>query len=945
MSIQLKVYPQETKGFSATARGIYKQELADNQLFQSLESNRGTGNSLGQNLTNPESDAISNKPANQNWRSYNTNTFGGWEETAAPELYGSGANINGNLGYTSGIELSGTTSGNPIGQSGVYQLMEGLIVGNEYEIVTVMETSSAGAGIISYGLNGDTRFIGGGAFINHSTNTGTYAIRFVAQSTTEIFMMSYQAFNNKAVRIASTSVKSVELFTSFLYSDVYESQVILDTEKEVIPLTLSIDNFKNATEKTQSYSHSFKLPATKKNNKFFYNYYDVTVSNDGLSNTFNPHKQTKVTLLEDGIIIFEGFLKMNSVDIIDSVVFYNVNVYSEVITLKDTLAEKKLNDMDFTELEHAVDADNIENSWTGELELTNTLSNDSYAYNGSNLNETGVLKYPLCDYDGELEIKLSNNVGSWNSLTFDSLYDAFQPFIQVKYLINRIFADAGFNYESDFMNEPHFEKLYMDFSRGKELSGTSTSNTSFGLDADMDASINNLATTSWKTAEFNTPDSNSNWNIVQTYYGGTLLNGSLGSNNTFTCINSNQKVKVNVHQQFRNDGNSDEDIQVRIRHYKFSTNTIEEVNKQTINVPNGSGNMVWYDVDTEISMEAGDTLKLQYRDEYGNGDLYNNPRTTSHLRFNLDVINSTVGDILRKRGEMKQWDFLNAIMKMFNLVAMPIKNEERSIKLEPYNDIFNTASDIKVHDWTHLEDVGQRNIKPMSLNKHIKFQYVTDDKCRANVVYRNQSANVDSLVDGKNGSLKMTNLELTQLQGDQMISVAPFGSTVCTHLAYSNSPLVPSMFGADDSGQDRDVVDIKPRILYDNGIKTATVGYNTPFQNSSTSRFDNKHSYLQFSTEYDNSDRSLMFGSQQVPTIPTSFNYIDNLYNKYWSSYIDELYNTDTRIMTTKLVLSAKEISEFKFNDKIMLQNREFRVNRIDYRANEISTVELILIP
>ena len=71
----------------------------------------------------------------------------------------------------------------------------------------------------------------------------------------------------------------------------------------------------------------------------------------------------------------------------------------------------------------------------------------------------------------------------------------------------------------------------------------------------------------------------------------------------------------------------------------------------------------------------------------------------------------------------------------------------------------------------------------------------------------------------------------------------------------------------------------------------------------------------------------------------------DNLFNLYWLPYYAELYNPDTRIMSIKVNLSPSIINTFKFNDTVMIKNREFRVNNIDYKPNDLATVEFILIP
>ena len=48
--------------------------------------------------------------------------------------------------------------------------------------------------------------------------------------------------------------------------------------------------------------------------------------------------------------------------------------------------------------------------------------------------------------------------------------------------------------------------------------------------------------------------------------------------------------------------------------------------------------------------------------------------------------------------------------------------------------------------------------------------------------------------------------------------------------------------------------------------------------------------------------------------------------------------------MTMKVNLNAGDINRFKFNDKVFIKNRIFRVNKIDYKPNDLAAVEFILI-
>ena len=72
---------------------------------------------------------------------------------------------------------------------------------------------------------------------------------------------------------------------------------------------------------------------------------------------------------------------------------------------------------------------------------------------------------------------------------------------------------------------------------------------------------------------------------------------------------------------------------------------------------------------------------------------------------------------------------------------------------------------------------------------------------------------------------------------------------------------------------------------------------------------------------------------------------VDNLYSRYWQPYFNELYNADTRTMTLKVDLTPADINTFKFTDIVMIKNRSFRVNKIEYKPNSLAKVEFILIP
>ena len=206
------------------------------------------------------------------------------------------------------------------------------------------------------------------------------------------------------------------------------------------------------------------------------------------------------------------------------------------------------------------------------------------------------------------------------------------------------------------------------------------------------------------------------------------------------------------------------------------------------------------------------------------------------------------------------------------------------------------------------------------------------------------------------GSLIYDASAYTILDGIDEVSADPFAATVPKPLtaAYTDF-IVPAIYSMDEEGITSSFAN-SPRIMYNNGVVTLNpTTYYIPAQNSG-SAVSAKDSFLQFShlTEMNPTVTTsppastdtidFHFGPcQLIPPIgnPTA----NNLFNMYWAPYYNELYNPDTRTMTIKVNLNSSDINMFNFYDTVMIKNRQFRVNKIDYKPYDLSVVEFILIP
>jgi len=711
-----------------------------------------------------------------------------------------------------------------------------------------------------------------------------------------------------------------------------DGQVICDLyAEEDIPLTLSIDDFKNVAEKVQSYSKDFNLPATKRNNQIFNNMFEVTRADDGL--IFNPYVRTKCVLKQDGFILFEGYLRLIDAKEKEGEISYNVNLYSEVIALADILKESTFSELDFTELAHDYNQLQIIASWND--------SGTGITY--TNPNTSGfrdpytTLRYPFIDWNHQFLVGQTS--GSGNSATagnpeLTTLEDAFRPCIQLKYLINKIFAAAGFNWTSTFFDSADFGKLYMDFNWGANEVGTPATAGTYGQHSEPDFfSTTSFAALPLSSAGF---DSAMGYDIA---------------NSRFVATYNFQTYLMEI-PHFEPVMYSTQTLDTRWAQYDSGGVLLNTYNVASQSYPVGFLSPPLTTPLTTMILQAGDYIQYEWKTNTAGEGLLG----ANQLLAILGAIGApqvTSNDLLQTlRGELGQWDFLKGIMTMFNLISMVDESNPDNILIEPYSDIFinNTNGGIGnltlkdrgiQHDWTDKVDASEMELKPLTdLNIKTIFKFVEDDDDYAFQVFKQaQSGHLY-------GSKVLSASGFTILEGTKEITAEPFAATVSKPISDQfSSFIIPSLYAMNDDGT-CEGFDNSPRIFYNNGIKSTGASYYIPAQNGGTSA--NRTLFLQFSHLSDiptiTSARDFVFESSQLPTV-VGDSPVNNLYNTYWSPYFNELYSADTRIMTLKVNLSPSDVAAFKFYDLVMIKNRAFRVNKIQYKPNSLATVEFILIP
>jgi len=912
MSVQLVLYPQFYDGYISSSFPVLSEYVSDGRLFSLL--NNYTGYDVPTSSIFPASDAVTAIPAISAWQKFrSTNPSGQFGTVTMPTQISNKLNLYSNASNTS--------------SSGVYQKIQNLNVGVQYELkINITQAGTGGTLFIGNGLLlSSVNMLGNLVTSISTTSTGIQTISFTAANTEEVLLLEYRNNNGSTIHIDSISVKDVVNPPSQTYGEVFDGQVICDLyEDEDIPLSLSIDDFKNVAENVQSYSKDFNLPATKRNNKIFAHIFEVTKTYKQID-SFNPYIKTRCILKQDGYDIFQGFLKLLDIVNKEGEISYSVNLFSEPVALKDVLDNKKFRDLDFTELEHEYNKTNIKASWydsTG-ITLLNPLSTNSNAYDASlGVNNTTVLKYPFVNWVGSLDKDANNNV------ILETLEDAFRPFINCKYILKQIFDATQFTYTSDFLDGATFSKMFMDFNWG---AGNAPNDIKHIGEATM-TTTGVFITNTFTNVNFNSNNFPAEFGFDMT-------------TDKFTATSDNTVYQFNWVLRF-NSIVSGTIAEARWIH-KDSTGSTLGISGIFGTLGNTTGIGYTLSNNLNITLDAGDTLELQVRAGANSAIKITGANINGSILID-QITNSVLLNTLR--GDLGQWEYIKGLMNMFNLVMLQDKNNPNNIVIEPYKDIFisNTAGTTLaarsiLHDWTDKIDITEIKLSPLELIKTTNFKY-EDDEAYPNSLYKRT-------IDKDYGSKIFSVPDFTLLTGQEEIKATPFAATVMKPIAdYLPDFVIPVIYSSNDDNTEFESYNNKPRILFKISSSPfslpSTITYKIPSQNGVFG--EDATQYLRFShttaIPATSTDTDLNYGEIQLIN-GVGVSPEDNLYNTYWSPYYDELYNPDTRYMTIKVNLNASDINQFNFFDKVMIKNREYRVNKIDYKPNDLSTVEFILIP
>lgn len=668
-------------------------------------------------------------------------------------------------------------------------------------------------------------------------------------------------------------------------TEIYLEGSIVDVYNDISSLlNFSIDDIKDFAKRSTTYSKTVILPGTANNNQLFGNIFDTGMSNDydpSLNNVGFNFNPVKAARC----IVFQDNLQT----------FKGTLRLLEIVKIKGYVEYEVALNGEITSLNGALANRFLESLDFSAYDHLYTLSNIQSSWN--NAGGSGYY-YPLIDY------------GTYSTGKHDWDYRTFRPALYAKEYIDKIFQDAKFSYECDFFNTTRFKKLIIPHNQ-KFLTVKKTSLYKASLTADKTIlnADNAIHFDTTAGTGFLPTDTNS----THTYQGATAV------------------IKINY-----------DFLTTRVfsfgatyrTHFVIKKNGTEVIHLQStdyVHTYNGSVDIPLDNGDTiTINIFTGDNGFSQGKVKAG-GSFTATSVTPVPVPISLND-NVSINDGIPKN--IKQIDFLVSIVQMFNLYVYESRFDDRKIIISPFIDFYSAASGSPL-DWTYKLNRDQPiKIKPMSeLNyKLYEYNYKSDSdywndlyKKRYNQTYG--SYTYDSQYDY---SSQKTGLEL-------IFAPTPL-------VGYSGEDKVyPTIYKK--SGTTEENTDSVIRIMQSKKI-TGVSSWNIK-DGSTTLGSNTVYPYAGHFDDPVNIDNDLNFGVvyELFYEATASAGLTRTQFNLYWSGYMAEITDKDSKMLTAKFYLTAKDIFDLDFSRYIEIDGVLFRLNKIvDYNISKPSdcTVELI---
>ena len=717
---------------------------------------------------------------------------------------------------------------------------------------------------------------------------------------------------------------------------------ILNTSQAIakdIPISINfvLADVREPDKRNASFSKTISLYATNEINKLFENIFEVNIS----TQYFNKNLKTDVKYYVNELLNFEGDLQLIKINLQpDNNIVYECSIIGAGGSVFVEIGDKYItgnadsaDDLDFSAYDH-------------------TYDRDTQIATRANLGSGIDVLYPFIDR--------GSNGGS------DTVFSVtdFLPCFTVYEYISKILTKAGYTFTSSILTSAMAKNVVVTpniISVPLSLSQLQDRQFYVGLATDTAITIGATTTVSHnlETAPF--------FDLGSQYAGSVATLNDSGNYN----IAISEKLKLNFTHTDPTVTYMTTRILLNVRIEKSvdggSTWTVENINGVIFPTLVALTNLAVYNKVTDYFTvnevatgdnyyNAGTKFRHRYQMSYSAAPVYYNASdvvvSTGTGTVTLTMLSGALGTSFYALAtgknvmagntievnnalptKIKQKDLFKSIIQAYNLHVDIDKTNNTNLIIEPYDDFY----DDEIINYENRTDLNkEQTINPNLLEgKKYIYTYKTDKDFYNNEYFTtyNEVFGTEQ-IDVENDFIKSE--KKTEIAFSATPNVANYGLGIA----------MPRIFTKDGTT-------IKPlaaniRLLYVGGVKQTSLPYTyNDTTNATPNLITYDYLYAGHTDDPLNPTLDLNFGipKEVYYSYPQSYFTTNNLYNRFYLNYVNNLISRDSKFVTKYLWLSSKDINEFNFRHRWFIDGAYYIVNKIvDYNPlNETSTkVELI---
>lgn len=728
--------------------------------------------------------------------------------------------------------------------------------------------------------------------------------------------------------------------------ELYINNRIIELDQALpFPLTFNISDIRDVSSRKGNKSKTISVPGTKANcalfrSIFLLTYTDETTSTNSAFLDFDPSAKATARYYNNGILEFNGIAQLQECKLVNGTWTFEMTLVSDTIDYIGEMKKIKINELDFSEYNHALTMANQFETWNG-FNQVNGIS--TAIKTGTNWDGVGYY-YGLIDY----------GYPRTSSDKFDC--NQIPPQIFVYGILKKLFDKVGITWSSNFIESPAFKKCAMAYYGGDfpTISPTqsatdsvtateennangfiingSTFQVSAGITWWNDANLSDVVNAQIATDPINQVVTSDPLLIKAGTTGlySVEYNGTHQLDITFDAVSTNYFDVRLIFNIIKNGNLIAQDI--------IYTDAVDALignysNTFTFNYTR-SVNMAIND-----NIRFGITLVVENAESYGAPNLTRTIELTS-LSTNINFIKSQ--QALAPGGTVAVNSFLpdmtgdvffKGLTTMFNFMIKPSTFDATVLEIEPLSEFYNSSQDAL--DWTQLVDYSQPlNVQPTInyASKEYNFQFKQDGD-----YYNNQYTNTQldnygefAILSQSQYATEVTNMALPFSQ-KPLVEIHP-------------SLIVPCAFQVNfDSSATGQKVPKKGTafIVQVGAMRNATWKYHDEFN---TQQNLSQYPYVGHLDDIDTPSFDLNFGVPEVLYYPATTYTNDNLL-QYHNTFIQELVSRYGKLLTCYAKIDTSIINTLDFRNLININGVVYRLQKIsDYDSTKERTTQIELL-